>query len=223
MRIAWINPNSTVSMTDDMVAISRAIVSSDVESLGRTNADGPSAIQGEADAMACLPGLFAPLRQPEIAQADAIVIGCFDDTGLARIRTGSWQPVVGLGEAGMIAAPLAAPRFAVFTTTSGSIPVIEANIEAMGPGPRCDGVQAANVPVLDLLDRRHDLHDALARLAAETGTGAIVLGCAGMGQLAGDLAMPGLPVLIDPVRAAASLAVAAVRAAFTGADGIAVG
>lgn len=223
MRIALINPNSTVQMTEDMVAISRATVSPDVEILGRTNAEGPSAIQGEADAMACLPGLFALLRQPEIAQADAIVIGCFDDTGLARIRAGSRQPVVGLGEAGMIAATLAAPRFAVLTTTSGSIPVIEANIAAMGLGHRCDGVQAANVPVLDLQERRHELHAALARLATDTGTGAIVLGCAGMGRLAGELAMPGLPVLIDPVRAAAGLAVAAVRAAFTGADGVAVG
>lgn len=219
MRIALLNPNATVSMTEDMVAISRATLPPDIEILGRTNTEGPPAIQGEADAVACLPGLFALLQQPEVAQADAIVIGCFDDTGLARIRAGTRQPVVGLGEAGMIAATLAAPRFAVLTTTTGSIPVIEANIEAMGLGPRCDGVQASHVPVLDLQDRLDDLHEALARLAADTGTGAIVLGCAGMGRLAQDLAKPGLPVLVDPVRAAACLAVSTVRAAFTGAAG----
>lgn len=82
----------------------------------------------------------------------------------------------------------------------------------MGLGPRCDGVRAAGIPVLALQDRMPDLRGALAALAADTGSGAIVLGCAGMGRLAGDLARPDLPVLIDPVRASVSLAAAVLRA-----------
>lgn len=217
-RIVILNPNSTASMTEDMVAIARATVSPGIEVAGLTNTAGPPAIQGEADAIACMPGLFALAEQPVVAQADAIVIGCFDDTGLAELRAKLRRPVVGLGEAGMIAATLAAPRFSVLTTTAGSVPVIAANIEAMGLAPRCDGVRASGVPVLELQDRLPDLRHALSGLAAETGSGAIVLGCAGMGRLAGDLAEPRLPVLVDPVRAAVSLAAAVVQSMFRHAE-----
>ena len=214
MRIVILNPNSTRAMTDDMVAIARAALPVGIEVVGLTNAAGPPAIQGEADAIACLPGLFSLFDGPEAAGADAVVIGCFDDTGLPELRARLRCPVVGLGEAGMLAAAINAPRFAVLTTTQGSVPVIEANVRAAGLSPRCDGVRAAHVPVLELNHRLPDLRAALASLAADTGTGAVVLGCAGMGRLAGDLVAPGLPVLIEPVRAAVWLAVGGAQARF---------
>jgi allantoin racemase len=216
MRIAILNPNATRAMTEDMVEIAQASLPEGLEVLGLTNAAGPPAIQSEADAIACLPGLFALFDLPEVQRADAVVIGCFDDTGLAELRARRRCPVVGLGEAGMLAATLTAPRFAVLTTTRGSVPVIEANLRAMGLAPRCDGVRAADVPVLELNHRVPDLRLALSDLARATDAGAVVLGCAGMGRLAGDLAAPGLPVLIEPVRAALWLAVAAGRAGFGG-------
>ena len=215
MRIAILNPNSTDAMTQDMAEIARTALPAGSTVIALTNAEGPPAIQGEADAIACLPGLLALARGPVAAEAEAIVIGCFDDTGLAEMRATLKRPVVGLGEAGMIAATLAAPRFAVLTTTEGSVPVIAANIEAMGLGPRCDGVRAAGIPMLALQERVPDLRAALAAsAAAATGSGAIVLGCAGMGRLADTLAGPGLPVLIDPVRAAVCLAASVVRSGF---------
>ncbi|WP_416916168.1 MAG: aspartate/glutamate racemase family protein [Roseicyclus sp.] len=213
-RIILLNPNSTTAMTDDMVAIARAALPPGMTVSGRTNRSGPPAIQGEADVAACLPGLFDLARDAAAAQADAIVIGCFDDTGLTDLRAAMPCPVVGLGEAGMLAATLAAPRFAVLTTTDGSVPAITANITAMGLMPRCDTVRAAQIPVLDLPLRVPDLRQALVTLAADTRAGAIVLGCAGMGSLAPSLAAPGLPVLIDPVRAAVLLAAASLSCGF---------
>lgn len=214
LQIILLNPNATVAMTDDMVEIARATLPPGVMVSGMTNHSGPPAIQGEADVAACLPGLFDLARDAKATRADAIVIGCFDDTGLADLRATMPCPVVGLGEAGTLAATLAAPRFAVLTTTDGSVPAITANIAAMGLMPRCDAVRAAHIPVLDLADRLPDLRQALAALAADTGAGAIVLGCAGMGRLAPSLAASGLPVLIDPVRAAVSLAAATLASGF---------
>ena len=213
-RILIINPNSTASMTEDMVAIASKSAPTGVEVKGATNTSGPPSIQGETDAKASLPGLFSIAEGAEASWADAIVIGCFDDTGLEQLRARQQRPVVGLGEAGMIAATLAAPRFAILTTTQGSVPVISENVDGMGLGPKCDGVQAAHVQVLELNDRLPELRQALSRLALETETGAIVLGCAGMGRLVTDLASPGLPPLIDPVRAAVSFASAVVQCSF---------
>ena len=170
LRIAILNPNATRSMTADMLAIARASVAHETEVIGLTNTAGPPAIQGEADAMACLPGLFALADEARALEADAIVIGCFDDTGLARLRAQMPCPVVGLGEAAMIAAALAAPRFAVLTTTEGSVPVIRHNIEAMGLGPRCDMVRAAvrmAVSVVGALVPRGVPHGAGTPVAAD--------------------------------------------------------
>lgn len=209
-RIVIINPNATAAMTTEMVEIGQSFAPPDVEIVGMTNAAGPAAIQGAADAAACLPGLFALTQAPSVAEAAALIIGCFDDTGLEEIRARMRCPVIGLGEAGLLAATLAASRFAVLTTTDGSVPVIQANIGQMSLASRCDAVKAAGVPVLDLADRMQDLKSALRSLSTETGTGAIVLGCAGMGRIAGQLAEVGLPPLVDPVRAAVTLALSVI-------------
>jgi allantoin racemase len=205
-RIVILNPNATEAMTDDMVTTAAAIAGAGIEVSGMTNHRGPPAIQGAADAEACLPGLFGLAEQATSQDADALIIGCFDDTGLAAMRARFPCPVIGLGEAGMLMATLNAPRFAVLTTTDGSVPVIRDNIEAMGLAPRCDVVRAAGIPVLDLGARIDDLRAALRKLAGETDGAAIVLGCAGMSPLATALIEPGQPRLVDPVRAAIALA-----------------
>jgi allantoin racemase len=139
--------------------------------------------------------------------ADAIVVGCFDDTGLATLRARLPCPVIGLGEAGMLNACLLGTRFAVVTTTEGSVPVIEGNIRAMGLWERCTGVHAARVPVLQLDSRIEEVRACIARIATSTDAASVVLGCAGMSPLAGDLAAGSPCRLVDPVRAAAALAV----------------
>jgi len=216
-RVALINPNATVQMTDDMVAVALGVTGAEV--VGVTNIDGPAAIQGPDDAVACLPGLFAAFEAAVGAGARVVIIGCFDDTGLGRLRARDRVPVVGLGEAGCLAATLATPRFVVVTSLPVSIPVIEDNIAAMGLGPRCAAVLASGVPVLGLragLARVCEAIEAAHRAHPEC---AIVLGCGGMSALAGDIANGIAPKaaarLIDPVRAAMGLAMA-VQGSFVG-------
>jgi allantoin racemase len=93
-----------------------------------------------------------------------------------------------------------------------AIPIIERNIRAMGLWPRCAGVRASGVPVLALGARRAEVRAAIdATLAADPQL-AIVLGCGGMSVLAEDL-RPEQPCrLVDPVRAAAAMALAATAA-----------
>lgn len=215
--VAFLNPNSTESMTREMVEVARRAARGVAAVTGLTNIGGPPAIQGVEDAEASLPGLTRIAARAAREGAGALVVACFDDTGLADLRASAGRPVIGLGEAGCLAASLLASRFAVVTTTAGSVPVIEENISLMGLAPRCHGVFAANVPVLDL-PHRLDLVRATLRAVADAAPGvAIVLGCAGMAPLAGRIA-EGAPVpVVDPVRAALGLALAALDA--SGADG----
>jgi allantoin racemase len=147
--------------------------------------------------------------------ADAVVVACFDDTGLDAARAATRAPVVGIGEAAFHMASLLAAKFSVVTTLPRSIAPIEHNLTRYGLAARCAGVRAADVPVLALeepgSDARRTIEAEIARALAEDGAEAIVLGCAGMTDLARDLGRKaGVPV-VDGVASATVLAEGLVR------------
>lgn len=207
MRLLVINPNATASMTDKIAAAARQAVPVGVEVIALTNHDGPPSIQGPEDGIAAAPGLLALVSG---AKADAIVIACFDDTALAEARALSAVPVIGIGEAAFHAAMMLGTRYSVVTTLSVSVPVIEANLAAYGLSASCIRVRASEVPVLDL-EHAGSAAEAkvsaeIARAIAEDHARAIVLGCAGMADLAARLSVRhGVPV-IDGVAAACGMA-----------------
>ncbi len=95
------------------------------------------------------------------------------------------------------------------TTLDRSIPIIEHNLVRYGLHSRCARVRAADVPVLSLEDPHSDARRRIAleieSAKAEDRAEAIVLGCAGMADLAADLSRQhGLPV-IDGVAVAIGL------------------
>ncbi|MDB5563390.1 MAG: Asp/Glu/hydantoin racemase [Hyphomicrobiales bacterium] len=175
----------------------------------RNPATGPASIQGPEDGEAALPGLFAEIERAG-DDFDAIIIACFDDTGLYEARRRTLVPVIGIGEAGFHAAMLVSARYSVVTTLSVSVPVIEENIARYGFAGRCGRVRASNVPVLELerpgSAARETISAEIAEALRQDGSDAIVLGCAGMADLAQLLANThGVPV-IDGVAAAVKLA-----------------
>ena len=96
------------------------------------------------------PGLLQRIAEGEADGADAHIIACFDDTGLDAARALADAPVIGIGEAGFHLASLLAHRFAVVTTLSRSVPVLENNLLRYGLERRCARVRASDVPVLEL-------------------------------------------------------------------------
>ncbi len=215
MLLVIVNPNSTVSMTDKIVAAARAVAGPDVVIKGHTCAGSPASIQGAADGAAALPHVLAAIKAAASAGADACVIACFDDTGLPQAQRMVKIPVIGIGQAAFHAAMLQGYRYSVVTSLAESVPVIAENIAAYGVGSHCQRVRASDVPVLDFeqagSSARDRLSDEITRALAQDGADAIVLGCAGMSDLAADLsAQHGVPV-IDGVAAACGLAAALVR------------
>jgi allantoin racemase len=98
----------------------------------------------------------------------------------------------------------------VVTTLTRSIPVIENNLLRYGLERRCARVRATDVPVLELDNpasgARAKIANEIAQALEHDGAEAIVLGCAGMADLAAALAAEfGVPV-IDGVAAAVALA-----------------
>lgn len=214
MQILVINPNTSVPMTQKIALAAQKVASPGVNILARTSVYGPASIEGYYDEALSLAGLLEVIRaEPSF---DAVVIACFDDTGLDAARCLTDKPVVGIGEAGYKMASMLANRFSVVTTLARSVPALEHNILKYGLERHCARVRSSEVPVLDLEDRQPQ---ALARIESEIGQAieqdraeAIVLGCAGMTDLASDLSGRfGLPVL-DGVTCAVAVVESMARA-----------
>lgn len=150
---------------------------------------GPVSIQGREDGEAALPGLFELFDQEVLQRSDydALVIACFDDTGLMDIRMQSPVPVTGIGESAYYAATQEGRKFSVVTTLDVSVPVLEENIRAFGFGDSCAKVRASGVPVLQLEGHGEAviarIEAEVERALVEDGCDVIVLGCAGMAGL----------------------------------------
>ncbi len=215
MDILVVNPNTTVSMTEKIRRAAERAAAPGTRIVAVNPPVGPESIEGFYDDALAVPGLLAEIAKGEAQGVSAHVIACFDDTGLDAARALAAAPVVGIGEAAFHAASLVAGRFAVVTTLARSVPAIELNLLRYGLAARCARVRAAEVPVLALEERRSDacerIDAQIAAAKAEDGAEAIVLGCAGMADLAAELtARHGLPV-VDGVAAAVALAETLVR------------
>ena len=217
MRLLVANPNTTASMTAKIAAAARRVAAPGTEIVAANPTRGPASIEGFYDEALSVPGLIELVA--EARDIDAVVIACFDDTGLDAVRCMTSAPVIGIGEAGFHLASMLANKFSVVTTLSRSVPAIEHNLVRYGLAARCARVRASDIPVLDL--ERGD-GAARARIAAEIRAAidedraeAIVLGCAGMTDFAASLSAEfGLPVL-DGVVCAVTLCEATVRLGLT--------
>ena len=212
-RILVVNPNTTASMTLTIAAAARLVASGDTEIIPATSAMGPASIEGYYDEAFALPGLLAEIAAAERQGADAAVIACFDDTGLDAARAMAHIPVVGICEAALATAAMIAKRFTVVTTMERSRVPIEELAHRYGHAGKAR-IRAANIAVLALEDpnsgARDRLRNEIVRAIAEDSAEAIVLGCAGMADLAHTLSLEfGLPV-IDGVGAAVKQAEALV-------------
>ena len=209
MRISIVNPNATMAMTQSVGAAARRVAGAGTQIAAYGNADGPLSIEGHVDGAMAVPGLLRTLLAAEREGAEAHIIACFDDTGLDAARSLLARPVIGIGEAAAKMASCIAHRFTVVTTLSCSVPILEANLQRYGLSGRAR-VRASEIPVLALeadpeaASRRisQEIEAAIAEDRAE----AIVLGCAGMADLAAALSDRHAIPVVEGVAAAVKLA-----------------
>jgi len=205
MRILIVNPNTTASMTATVAMAARSVAAHGTDIIATTSQMGPVSIEGYYDEVFAVPGLLAEIAKGEREGAQAAIIACFDDTGLDAARALAHIPVIGICEAAVATASFIAQRFTVVTTMERSRLPLEHLVHRYGMGHRAK-VRAADIPVLSLEDPHSD---ALERLRFEIDAAirddradAIVLGCAGMADLAAKLSEEfGVPV-VDGVSAA---------------------
>ena len=197
-KICIINPNTTKAMTHKIDLTAKNFANVDTEIISVEPNIGPESIEGYYDEAFCIPGLIEEINNN--INADGYIIACFDDTGLDAVRSITDKPVIGIGEAAYHVASIVSGNFSVITTLSRSINPLKHNLKKYGLFEKCVSISAIEVPVLDLEEISNDnldkLNKCIEKTILEDNSEAIILGCAGMSNLAKDLELShGLPVI----------------------------
>ncbi|MBP0446011.1 aspartate/glutamate racemase family protein [Roseomonas sp. SSH11] len=171
--------------------------------------EGPPAIASWRDWFSVALPLCAAVQAEA---ADAYVIACVSDPGIDAVREVTDRPVLGPFRAAVLAAMARADRFGVIAFVEASKARQRRVLLSLGVEGRMAGTEALNLPMTALTDPeapRAALVRAGRRLV-EAGSGAVVLGCAGMAGhqtfLEKELGVP----VIEPCAAAAAQALLAI-------------
>lgn len=209
-RVLVVNPNNSLPCTEGIAAALRPLASGAARFDVVRLPEGPPAIASWADWFA----VAGPLRGlVEREEAAAYVIACVSDPGLDTVREATRRPVLGMLRCAVAAAlGRGAERFGIIGFTDASLPRQRRVLQSMGVEARLSGWEPLNLPMETLTDpvAPRERIAAAARVLAAGGAEAIVLGCAGLAghaETAEDAA--GVPV-IEPCRAAGTMALLAV-------------
>ena len=188
MKLKVINPNTTHSMTEKIGGAARAVAAAGTTILAVSPSMGPVSIEGHYDEAVSVLGVLDEVRRGEAEGCDGYVIACFGDPGLLAAREIARGPVLGIAEAAMHAASMVGTGFSIVTTLARTVGIARHLVEAYGMSRHCRGIRATDLAVLDL--ERPDSSASAAileecrRAVHEDRADAIVLGCAGMADLA---------------------------------------
>lgn len=207
MTLYVINPNSSSHVTE---GIDRA-----VEPLRAwrhpirclTLAEGPPGIETDAH--------VADVVEPQfrlacsLGDASGIVLACFSDPGVARLRAELRVPVLGIREAAVTQALTLGERFGVIAIGEASVRRHLAAFDAMGVTGRMGGDRPLGLSVAELADRGRTLDRMIEiglALRDNDRSDVLIMGCAGMSEYRSELEeATGLPV-IEPCQAAVAMA-----------------
>jgi allantoin racemase len=202
--IMVINPNTTVSMTEKIVAAARQVAAEGTVIVGSTARRGMAAIESNVEEAWGAVSTLEQVQAGEERGVSGYVIACFGDTGVAAAKEAAEGPAVGMSEAALFTAACLAARFCIITLPPRTREQSHRVLRETGLAGRCT-VRAIDVLVSELADEAVLTLDAMMvearRAITEDSAEAIVLGCAGLADLVSPLQEAlGVPV-IDGVAA----------------------
>jgi Asp/Glu/hydantoin racemase len=177
MRLLLLNPNTSRSVTDRIVAAARAVASPTTELVALTAARGVPYIATRAEAQ--IGGAVALEMLAEMqGRYDVAVIAAFGDPGLGGARELFPASVIGLAEAGMLTACMLGRSFAIVTFSQSLEPWYEECVAWHGLRERCAGVFALGgsfQSISDVQEEKEGLLVDLANQAIEQGRADVVV------------------------------------------------
>ncbi|NDL63740.1 aspartate/glutamate racemase family protein [Acerihabitans arboris] len=207
--IQLINPNTSIAMTERIQGAARLVAAPGTEIVAVCPAEGVPSVEGHFDEAVATMGVLQLVKQGRGQGVNGHVIACFGDPGLLAARELAGAPVVGIAEAAMHMATLVATRFSVVTTLPRTLTIARHLLHHYGFERHCARLRAIDLPVLALEDAsglaQQQVREQCIQAKRDDDIGAIVLGCAGMADLAGELTRELQLPVIDGVSAAIKL------------------
>jgi allantoin racemase len=208
IRILLINPNTSRTTTDMMVAIAQAAVPDGVEVIGATAQRGVAMIV-DAAALAAASDEVVEIGVRLGRDAAGIIVSAFGDPGVAALRSRIGAPVIGIAEAAMREAADGARRFGIATVTPGLVAAIDAKVAALGLGTRYSGVRLTVGDAVALAADPErlvtELADAVLACIDIDKAEAVIIGGGPLGNAATALAPRFAVPVIAPIPAAVRL------------------
>ena len=201
-HVVLINPNTNRATTERMVDIAREAAGGRFTIAGLTAAQGVGLITTAKELATAALGVTA-LAAELPATCDGVILSAFGDPGLAELRRRARVPIVGIGEAGLLAAVEGGRRFAIATTTPGLQSSIETMIANLGLSDHYVGTELTEGNPAELTADPQRLETALAaaitRAVEVAGAQAVVIGGGPLAVVARRLAGRFTVPIIEPI------------------------
>lgn len=182
---------------------------------------GTVTIESQYDRALAQPETIRMVVDAEREGIEACIIACFGDPGGSGAKEVVSIPVVGEGEAALHFASLLGYRYSIITVRAQTIPFMRTMATSAGLAGRLASVRPVDFGVMDFsLSCVDDVVEQSIAAVQQDGAEVIVMGCTGTGvdmalvvqeRLRDHLGGIYVPV-VDPVRAAISVAEGLVRA-----------
>ena len=211
--VLLVNPNTnqdTTAMMGGLAAIELA--GTDLEVVGITAALGPrmliepNALRDSAE-HAC-EAVRKYLAGPSGARVAAVIVSAIGDPGRAELASSLCVPVVGIGQASILAASADDRAFAMATSTPMLADSLSELVQAEGRSEYFLGISLTESGPLELAAdpeaQFHELHAAVGR-AANEGAKAVIIAGGPLSETARRLAVEGLAEIIEPIPSACRL------------------
>lgn len=206
-EILIINPNSSKGVTQSMEACLEPVRARSSHALHCVElAKSPAGIETDDHVTQVIPNIIEAVST---SQADAFILACFSDPGIAEVRKHVDRPVYGIAESAYLAAHALGNSFGIISLGQSSIDRHLRYLKTLKLDQRLAGDRSIDRTISQLVAANVvDIVSQTARLLRdEDGADVVILGCAGLGGYRDALQQNlGIPV-IDPVQAAATLAV----------------
>lgn len=172
--------------------------------------DGPNGIKNARDSDDAAPAVLRYIeREAAAPESAAFVVACFSDPGVFSARELTAKPVIGIGEAGLLAGLALGDRLGTIGVSADPTGKGLRFARRLGIGERIAGHRGLGLDYGQLQDQsvvEASLIQAGLTLRDEAGADALVFAGAGMARYVTPLnRATGLPV-VDPTQAAVSIA-----------------
>ena len=217
LRLFIINPNSDDAMTASIQRTAEDFASENFSVTCASTPGAPPFIETKNDARLAAEGM-ARLIHDNTADVDAFIIACHCDPNLETLRKMSTRPVFGIGETSMKTASLFG-KFSVLQVTQASIPGKISLIRRYGLGDSLASIYAPETS-LDTFDPDADYNTPVRRMIEEDGADVVVLGCAGLLDLADTLQKGYKTPVLEPISCTLAVVAGLYDCFFTSLSGI---